>query len=168
MTAAPLFDATALTLFFEDAGSMGLSNRTHLQLAQEGIVGPKDFKEFDEEGLSAIISNLFKPPKVPAAGAAALAVGKLHEILAYEVSAKSKMRLKGAVLIAKFYNMLGILLTLIRKRKLSGSPQHRDGLVGYDAAFTQLRSWVLIPIPCTFHQWFSGHYSNVGIVGPQV
>ncbi len=33
----------------------------------------------------------------------ALTVGRLHEIPAYEVSAKSKMRLKGAVLIVKFY-----------------------------------------------------------------
>ncbi len=64
--------------------------------------------------------------------------------------------------------MLSTRLTLIRKRKLSGSPNCRDGLVGYNAAFTQLRLWVLIPIPCTFHQWFSGHYSNVGIVGPHV
>jgi hypothetical protein len=65
MAAALLFDAAALTLFFEDVGSMGLSNCTRLQLAQEGIAVPEDFKEFDEEGLSAIISNLFKPPKVP-------------------------------------------------------------------------------------------------------
>jgi hypothetical protein len=65
MMAATLFNAAALTLFFEDANNMGLSNRTCLQLAHEGIVVPDDFKEFDKEGLSAIFSNLYKPLKVP-------------------------------------------------------------------------------------------------------
>jgi hypothetical protein len=104
MAAAPFFDAAALTLFFEDAGSMGLSNCTRLQLAHEGIAVPKDFKEFNEEGLSAIFLNLYKPPKMPVPGAAAIAPGQLHEIPAFEVSAKSKMRLKRAMLIAKFYD----------------------------------------------------------------
>ena len=53
MAAANLFDAVALDIFFKDAGSMGLSNRTRLQLAHE-----EDFKEFDEDGLSAIFLNL--------------------------------------------------------------------------------------------------------------
>ena len=102
-----LFDAAALNFFFEDAGSMGLSNRTRLQLAHEGIADPEDFKEFDEDGLNAIFSNLYKPPKIPAIGAAAIAAGRLREIQAYEVSAKSKMRLKGAILIVKFYDDVG-------------------------------------------------------------
>jgi hypothetical protein len=104
MAAAPLFDAAALTLFFEDPSSMGLSNRTRLQLAHVGTVVPEDFKEFDKEGLSAIFLNLYKPPKVTVVRAAAIAAGRLREILAFEVSAKSKMRLKGAMLIAKFYD----------------------------------------------------------------
>ena len=107
MIAAKPFDAAALTVFFEDVGSMGLSNRTRMQLAHEGIADPVDFKEFDADGLDAIFSNLYKPPKVPAAGAAALAAGRLREIQAYEVSAKSKMRLKGAMLIVKFYDDVG-------------------------------------------------------------
>ena len=102
-----LFDAAALDVFFEDAGSMGLSNRTRLQLAYEGIADLKDFKEFDDDGLDAIFSNLYKPPKVPATGAAAIAVGRLREIQAYKVSAKSKMRLKGAMIIVKFYDDVG-------------------------------------------------------------
>ena len=102
-----LFDAAALDVFFEDAGNMGLSNRTCLQLAHEGIADPEDFKEFDEDGLDAVFSNLYKPPKIPATGAAAIAAGRLREIQAYEVSAKSKMRLKGAMLIVKFYDDVG-------------------------------------------------------------
>ncbi len=102
-----LFDAAALTLFFKAANNMGLSNRTRLQLAVEGITKPEDFKEFDNDGMLAIFTNLLKPPKVPALGAAARAAGTLREIQAYEVSAKSKMRLKGAFLIAQFYDNLG-------------------------------------------------------------
>jgi hypothetical protein len=110
MAATPLFDAAAaaaFTLFFEDASSMELFNCVCLQLAHKGIAVPNNFKEFDEEGLSAIFSNLYKPPKVPAAGAAAIAAGQLCEILAFEVSAKSKMRFKRAMPIAKFYDDVG-------------------------------------------------------------
>ncbi len=85
---------------------MGLSNRTRLQLANEGITDPKDFEEFDADGMMAIFSNLLKPPKVPSTGATACAAGTLCKIQAFEVSAKSKMRLNGARLIAKFYNNL--------------------------------------------------------------
>ncbi len=105
--AAQLFDAAALTLFFKDANYMGLSHRTRLQLAVEGITKPKDFKEFNNNGMMAIFTYLLKPPKVPALGAAARAAGTLREIQAYEVSAKSKMRLKGAMLIAQFYDNAG-------------------------------------------------------------
>ncbi len=86
---------------------MGLSNPTCLQLAHKGIVVPDNFKEFNKEGLSVIFSNLYKPPKVPVAGAAAIATGQLCKIPAFEVSAKSKMRLKGAMLIVKFYDNVG-------------------------------------------------------------
>jgi hypothetical protein len=59
------------------------------------------------EGLEGIFLNLLKPPKVPAAGAAALAAGRLCKIMAYKVLAKSKVRLKGAQKIAKFYENVG-------------------------------------------------------------
>jgi hypothetical protein len=98
--ASALFDAAALTAFFENAKAMALSNRTHLQLASEGILTPDDFKDFDDDGLEAIFLNLVKPPKVPGVGV------RLVEVRAYEVSAKSKMRLKGALKIAKFYESI--------------------------------------------------------------
>ena len=75
MAVANLFDTVALNVFFEDSVSMGLSNRTRLQLAYEGIKDPEDFKEFNEDGLDAIFSNLYKPPKIPAPGAVALLRG---------------------------------------------------------------------------------------------
>jgi hypothetical protein len=107
--AAPLFDAAPaqLTSFFKGPDFMVLSNCKRLQLAHEGIMVPDDFIDFDAEGLEGIFLNLLKPPKVPAAGAAALAAGRLREIMAYKVSAKSKMRLKGAQKIAKFYEKVG-------------------------------------------------------------
>jgi hypothetical protein len=105
--AAPLFDAAQLTLFFEGADFMALSNHMRLQLVHEGITVPDDFNDFDAEGLKGLFLNLLKPPKVSAAGAVALAAGHLHKIMAYEVSAKSKMRLKGALKIAKFYENVG-------------------------------------------------------------
>jgi hypothetical protein len=102
--AAQQFVATALSLFFEDANNMVLSYCTRLQLAVEGITEPKDFREVNNDGITAIFTNLLKPPKIPAPSVAACAAGTLQEIQAYEVSVKSKMRLKGAMLIAKFYD----------------------------------------------------------------
>jgi len=95
--AAPLFDAAELTSFFEGQDYMVLTNRTCLQLVLEGITVPDDFIDFDAEGLEGIFLNLQKPPKVLATGAAAIAAGRLREIMAYEVSAKSKMRLSNAL-----------------------------------------------------------------------
>jgi hypothetical protein len=99
--AAPaLFDAAALTVFFKNANAMALSNHTRLQLASEGILTPDDFKDFDDHRVEAIFLNLAKPSKVPGVGA------RLVEVRAYEVSAKSKMHLKGALKIAKFYESI--------------------------------------------------------------
>jgi hypothetical protein len=99
-TAPALFDAAALTAFFENANAMALSNHTRLQLVSEGILAPDDFKDFDDDRLEAIFLNLVKPPKVPGGGA------RLVEVRAYEVSVKSKMHLKGALKITKFYESI--------------------------------------------------------------
>jgi hypothetical protein len=104
---APLFNAAQLTSFFEGLDFMALSNCTRLQLAHEGITVPDNFIDFDAEGLKGIFLNLLKPPKIPTAGTAALAAGCLREIMAYEVSAKCMMHLKGAQKIAKFYENVG-------------------------------------------------------------
>jgi hypothetical protein len=108
MAAAPaiapiLFNPSALTLFFEGADAMVLSNRTRLRLAIEGLLVFKDFNDFDNNGLDAIFTNLAKPPKIEATCLKDQHAGRLLEIMAFEVSAKSKMRLKGAMKIAKFY-----------------------------------------------------------------
>ena len=105
--AAPLFDAAQLTSFFKGPDFMALSNRTRKQLTHGGIMVPDNFIDFDAEGLEGIFLNLLKPPKVPVASASALAAGRLCKIMAFEVSAKFKMRLKGAQKIVKFYENVG-------------------------------------------------------------
>jgi hypothetical protein len=53
--------------------------------------------------MDANFTNLVKPPKVAAIWPADCNAGLLLEIMAFEVSAKSKMCLRGAMKIAKFY-----------------------------------------------------------------
>jgi hypothetical protein len=98
-----LFNPAALTLFFEGADAMALSNCICLCLAIEGILIPNDFINFDNNGLDAIFTNLAKPPKIEATRPADCQAGRLLEIMTFEVSAKSKLHLKGAMKIAKFY-----------------------------------------------------------------
>ena len=64
----PIFDAAALTTFWEDAGAMSLSAHTRTQLVVKGIELPGDLEEYDDEGLKKIFSNLAKPPKEMQAG----------------------------------------------------------------------------------------------------
>jgi hypothetical protein len=97
------FNPDALMLFFEGTDAMALSNCTHLHLGIEGILVPNDFNDFDNDGLDAIFTNLAKPPKVQAIHPADCQARRLLEIMAFEVSAKSKVCLKGAMKIAKFY-----------------------------------------------------------------
>ncbi len=82
---------------------MSLSNHTRLCLVIEGILVPNDFNNFDNNGLDAIFTNLVKPPKVEAICPVDCQARHLLEFMAFEVSAKSKMCLKGAMKIAKFY-----------------------------------------------------------------
>jgi hypothetical protein len=108
MDAAPaiapvLFNPAALMLFFEGADAMALSNCTHLRLVIEGILVPNNFNDFDDDGLDAVFTNLAKPLKVEATCLADRQARGLLEIMAFEVSTKSKMRLKGVMKIAKFY-----------------------------------------------------------------
>ena len=110
--AAPLFDAAQLTSFFEGQDYMALTNRTRLQLALEGITVPDGFIDFDADGLEGIFLNLQKPPKVPATGAAAIAVGRLREIMAYEVSASPRCASKAHRRLLSSMRTSGITSTL--------------------------------------------------------
>ena len=67
--------AGQLTLFFEDANQMGLSNRTRLHLQSEGMTTPNDLIDFVKtEDWTPILDNCRRPPQIPGQGAnAALA-----------------------------------------------------------------------------------------------
>jgi hypothetical protein len=92
MAAAPaiapvLFNPANLTLFFEGADAIALSNCTHVRLAIERILVPRDFNDFEKDGLDAIFTNLAKPPKVEAIRPADCNARLLLEIMVFEVSA---------------------------------------------------------------------------------
>ena len=116
MAAAPalapivLLSPAELTNFFEGRDAIALSKRIHMQLQVEGIVVSIDFQDFDSNGLDAIFINLAKPSMIQAIRVQDRAVGRLMEVMSFEVSAKSKMCLKGALKIAKFYENVGCKL----------------------------------------------------------
>jgi len=96
----PIFNAAALTTFWEDTGAMGLSARTCTQLVVEGIKPPGDLEEYDDEGLEKIFSNLAKPLKEMQANR------RLREVIPFTVTGKLKMRLVGAAKLVKFYKTI--------------------------------------------------------------
>ena len=100
------FTPAEIVLFFEDQAYMALTNRTTTALAAEGIVVPDDLSEYDKEGMGNIYRNLRKPAKILRPGAAG-ARGELQEVQAYELSAKSQIRLTIGATIAKFYEDIG-------------------------------------------------------------
>ena len=100
------FTPAEIVLFFEDQAYMALTNRTTTALAAEGIAVPDDLSEYDKEGMGNIYRNLRKPAKVLCIGAAG-ARGELQEVQAYELSAKSQIRLTIGATIAKFYEDVG-------------------------------------------------------------
>lgn len=100
------FTAAEIVTFFTDAANMGLTPRTAKAFAAEGIATPADLAEFDKNGMESIFRNLRKPSKVLRAGAAG-ARGELQEVMAYELSAKSQIRLTIAAKAARFYEDTG-------------------------------------------------------------
>ena len=101
----PFTDLEIVT-FFTDAANMGLTPRTATALTAEGIASPADLAEFDKNGMESIFRNLRKPAKVLRTGAAG-ARGELQEVMAYELSAKSQIRLTIAAKAARFYEDTG-------------------------------------------------------------
>ena len=98
--------AGQLTLFFEDANQMGLSNRTRLHLQTEGITTPDDLVDFvTKDSWDPIVDNCKRPPQIPGAG------GALVNQQAFHLPAKSLMRLKTAAQVVLFYNRTGRALT---------------------------------------------------------
>ena len=98
--------AGQLTLFFEDANQMGLSNRTRLHLQTEGIATPDDLVDFvTKDSWDPIVDNCKRPPQIPGAG------GALVNQQAFHLPAKSLMRLKVAAQVVLYYTRTGRALT---------------------------------------------------------
>ena len=90
-----VFEPANITAFFEVTGQMGLSNRTCLAIAAEGIVTPDNLAEFTKDGLDSVFHNLRKAPKtvIPAVNGAPVKyhAGILTEVQPCVVFVKSKM-----------------------------------------------------------------------------
>jgi hypothetical protein len=100
------FTTAKIVIFLTDAVNMGLTPCLATAFAAEGITTPADLSEFDRNGMESIFCNLPKPAKVLRGGAAG-ACGKLQEVMAYELSAKSQIHLLIAAKAARFYEDTG-------------------------------------------------------------
>ena len=98
--------AGQLTLFFEDANQMGLSNRTRVYLQTEGITTPDDLIDFvTKDSWDPIVDNCKRPPQILGAG------GALVNQQSFHLPAKSLLRLKTAAKVVLYYNRTGRPLT---------------------------------------------------------
>ena len=99
------FTAAQLTAFWTDNAQMALSHRTRGQMAAEGLTVPADFVDFAEKDeLEALLKRLYKPAKTTHGVGAAMV---LREVQAYEVPARSVVRLHGVRVIVRYYNSVG-------------------------------------------------------------
>ena len=91
--------APQTTVFFENAGQMGLSNRTRVQLQLEGINMIPDLAEWDSEQWDDFNSNCRRPDMIPnPANPAQL----IHQ-QPFLVPVRSLKRLKAASKMVKYY-----------------------------------------------------------------
>ncbi len=91
-----LFTIAQLTAFWKSPAQMGLTARTHIQMAAEGLATPDDFEDFPEkEDLKGMFRQLLKPAKTPGLGADAL----LQEVETFVIPAKSMICLQGVRII---------------------------------------------------------------------
>jgi hypothetical protein len=67
------FTIAQLTAFWTGPAQMGLTARTRVQMAAEGLATPDDFEDFPEkEDLEGMFKQLLKPAKTPGLGVNAL------------------------------------------------------------------------------------------------
>jgi hypothetical protein len=98
------FTAAQLTAFWTDNAQM-VTHRTRGQMAAEGLTVPTDFVDFAEKDeLEALLKRLYKPVKTTHGVGAAM---MLREVQAYEVPARSVVRLHGVRVIVRYYNSVG-------------------------------------------------------------
>ncbi len=80
------FTIAQLTAFWTSAAQIGLTARTRVHMAAEGLATPDNFEDFPEkEDLEGMFKQLLKPAKTPGLGANALP----QEVAIYIIPAKS-------------------------------------------------------------------------------
>ena len=106
-----VFTAAQITSFFEDDDQMALPQRTRVQLQAEGLTVVADLLDFDDDSLKQMADNLRRPGGTVQDPNPNAAAGAMIPTPAFVLGAKSQMRLKAAVNIAKYYQMVGRDLT---------------------------------------------------------
>ena len=96
-----VFTTQQTTAFFEDANQMSISNRTRLQLVNEGISFVDDLKDFSSEDLEQIAKNLLSP------GSTLNEAGTVVPTAPLTIGAKSIIRLKSAAIAVRYYETVG-------------------------------------------------------------
>ena len=98
------FTVAQLSAFWKSPAKMGLTARTHVQMAAEGLTTPDDFEDFPKkDNLEGLFKKLLKPAKIPGVGANALP----QEIATFVIPAKLMIRLHGVRIIVLYYKMVG-------------------------------------------------------------
>jgi hypothetical protein len=116
-----VYTAAQLTAFFEEAGQMGISHETRVQLATEGIVTVDDLSEFDEDNLKQIADNLRRPSGRVPIDPINDPNGPTMPTPAFVFGAKSYNRLKAASDLVRYYETVG--------RDLTAQPRTPDGIL---------------------------------------
>ena len=86
---------------------MAIPNATRVQLATEGLATVEDLLDFDEASLKLLGDNLRRPGGMIANPAPNAAPGAMIPVPPFVFGAKSQLRLKGAMHIAKYYDAVG-------------------------------------------------------------
>ena len=113
------FANVTLTAWFEGVPNMRLANRTRIPFARKGIATPSEL--FDFKDLVMTYVNLCKPPKIM--GYCTIedrnnGNGVLVNQTPYLISVKLELRLNIALLVVKYYKMVGQTLGLAPRNVL--------------------------------------------------
>ena len=93
------FTVAQLTAFWTGQAQMGLTARTRVHMAAEGLTTPDDFEDFPEQDdLEGLFKLLLKPAKTPGLGANALP----QEVATFVIPAKSMICLHGVRIIVLY------------------------------------------------------------------
>ena len=93
------FTVAKLTSFWTSPAQMGLTARTRVQMAAEGLTMPDNFKDFSEkDDLEGLFKQLLKPAKIPGVGVNALP----QDVATFVIPEKLKIRLHGVRIIVLY------------------------------------------------------------------